>query len=100
MQVGAPPVLSNGELGVDPGPATDWFKFNYLGELEREGEINRSTTTINTDLVLEQRILKDFLLKGKISHDFDRMYKSSITADPIVITSYSIHYTKLYEEWF
>ncbi|WP_158027201.1 SusC/RagA family TonB-linked outer membrane protein [Labilibacter marinus] len=83
MQVGAPPVLSNGELGVDPEIATDWFKFNYLGELEREGEISKKTTTINTDIILEQRFLKDFLLKGKMSHGFNRMYKSSITADPL-----------------
>lgn len=40
VQVGTPPVLSDGTLGVG-NYASDWFTSNYIGEMERGGEMSR-----------------------------------------------------------
>jgi len=82
-QVGAPPVLSDGRLGVDPSIATGWISYNYRAVLEREGEVRRKTTTFNTDFVLEQYLFQDLLFKGKLSHNFDRAYGGNISASPL-----------------
>jgi TonB-linked SusC/RagA family outer membrane protein len=86
VQVGAPPVLSNGELGVG-NAASDWFKMNYVGEMEREGQNMERSTRIFSDMVFEQRFLKDFLFKASASYNFSRAYGSSITANPIYYLS-------------
>lgn len=82
VQVGAPPIFSDGSLGVG-NSATDWFKDNWKGEMEREGQYMDRSTRIYSDIILEQRFLKDFLFKATMSYNFGRSYGSEIVANPI-----------------
>ncbi|WP_158027193.1 SusC/RagA family TonB-linked outer membrane protein [Labilibacter marinus] len=78
VQVGTPPILSNGELGAGD-EAKDWTKANYLGLMERESENTKRSTRSNVDITFEQQFLKDFTFKAKVAYDYTESYKSSIS---------------------
>ena len=82
LQVGAAPVLSTGDIGVG-NRFTEWATYNYLAQMQENGEVTKRTTQIFTDIIFEQRFLKDFLFKGKVSYNFSRQYQARITKDPL-----------------
>ena len=86
VQVGTPPILSDGRLGVG-NYGTDWFTQNYLGEMEREGQYSRRTTRVYSDFIFEQVFLRDFKFKGKLSYNFDRQYQANIETRPLYYRS-------------
>ena len=63
------------------------------------------TRTPNPDLKWEKTTQYNFgvdygFFKGRLSGTFDLYYKNTTDVQMLVITSYSIHYTKLYESSF
>lgn len=86
VQVGAPPVLSDGRIGVG-NRFTEWATYNYLAQMQENGEVTKRTTQIYSDVIFEQRFLKDFLFKGKVSYNFNRQYIARITKDPLYYSS-------------
>ena len=83
VQVGTPPVLSNGLMGVGNQYMNDWQTYNYYEQLQENGEVNKRGVQLFSDIIFEQRFLKDFLFKGKVSYNFDRGYLSRIVSKPL-----------------
>ncbi len=82
VQVGTPPILSTGELGVGD-QAQDWNKLNYLGMMEREGDTRKRSTRSNLDVQFSQEFLTNFLFKAKVSYDYSELYGSEIKMAPL-----------------
>ncbi|WP_430931251.1 SusC/RagA family TonB-linked outer membrane protein [Saccharicrinis sp. 156] len=82
VQVGTPPVLSTGELGVG-NKAQDWRSHNYLGMMERESENTLRSTRSNVDVQFTQEFLQNFTFKAKVAYDYRESYSGSITLDPL-----------------
>ncbi len=89
VQVGTPPVLSNGFIGVGDQYRGEWTTGNFYEQMQENGEVTKRSTQVFSDIIFEQRFLKDFVFRGKLSYNFDRMYLSRVIAKPMYYTTNS-----------
>lgn len=72
----APPVFEDGRLGMDNDNS---INVNYLGQMEREGSTQKKKNRLYTDFILKQNITKDLVATGKLSYNYSRNYKTTIS---------------------